>query len=98
DYFLVRRRLLLVDEAYRLEGTYRYTKGFNLAALVAIASGILVSRFVPAAVLPPVISLCVTAVVYLAGMRVLYPAQFQLRAAEPGRVRPHDYVSQQGGP
>jgi NCS1 family nucleobase:cation symporter-1 len=51
DYFLVRHTKLDSYSLYRRGGIYEYRKGFNPAALVALAIGVaaaLVGRFVPA--------------------------------------------------
>ena len=51
DYFFVRRTRLDVDALYRWEGMYAYRNGFNGAALIALAVGIvaaLIGSFVPA--------------------------------------------------
>jgi NCS1 family nucleobase:cation symporter-1 len=39
DYFIVRRRVLLVDDLYLRDGQYEYAGGFNWVALVALAAG-----------------------------------------------------------
>jgi NCS1 family nucleobase:cation symporter-1 len=39
DYFIVRRRVLLVEELYRRAGLYEYAGGFNWVAIVALAGG-----------------------------------------------------------
>jgi nucleobase:cation symporter-1, NCS1 family len=39
DYFIVRRRVLLVDDLYLRNGQYEYAGGFNWVALVALAAG-----------------------------------------------------------
>src|SRR5215469_10762463 len=39
DYFIVRRRVLLVEELYRRAGLYEYARGFNWVAIVALAGG-----------------------------------------------------------
>jgi len=39
DYFIVRRRVLLVEDLYLRNGTYEYSHGFNWAALGALALG-----------------------------------------------------------
>ncbi|MDQ2918617.1 MAG: NCS1 family nucleobase:cation symporter-1 [Verrucomicrobiota bacterium] len=41
DYFVLRRRRLNVDALYKHEGEYCYTKGFSIAALVALVLAIL---------------------------------------------------------
>jgi NCS1 family nucleobase:cation symporter-1 len=43
DYFLVRRKRLLVDDLYRRGGAYEYRRGFHPAAFVALAIGVLVN-------------------------------------------------------
>lgn len=43
DYLFVRGRHLEVDELYRSEGLYAYTRGFNPRALVALVLGVLPS-------------------------------------------------------
>jgi NCS1 family nucleobase:cation symporter-1 len=40
DYYLVRRTELDLDDLYRRDGRYRYVRGFNPAALVALAAGV----------------------------------------------------------
>jgi nucleobase:cation symporter-1, NCS1 family len=40
DYYIVRRRQLLVQDLYRRSGAYEYWKGFNPPAIVALAAGI----------------------------------------------------------
>jgi nucleobase:cation symporter-1, NCS1 family len=39
DYFIVRRRVLLVEDLYLRNGTYEYSHGFNWAALGALVVG-----------------------------------------------------------
>jgi len=41
DYFIVRRRQLVVDDLYLRGRTYEYKGGFNYGALIALAAGIL---------------------------------------------------------
>ena len=40
DYFLIRRRTLLLDDLYRRHGAYEYTRGLNPRALLALVAGI----------------------------------------------------------
>lgn len=50
DYFLVRRSRLNLDDLYRRNGEYEYSRGFHLRALVALAAGVVVAltgRFIP---------------------------------------------------
>jgi NCS1 family nucleobase:cation symporter-1 len=39
DYFVVRRRVLLVDDLYLRGGAYEYSRGFNWSAVAALAAG-----------------------------------------------------------
>jgi NCS1 family nucleobase:cation symporter-1 len=39
DYFVVRRRTLLVDDLYLRNGAYEYSGGFNWLALAALGLG-----------------------------------------------------------
>jgi NCS1 family nucleobase:cation symporter-1 len=51
DYFLLRHRTLAVDDLYRRDGVYEYTRGFNPRAILALVAGIalaLVGLLVPA--------------------------------------------------
>jgi NCS1 family nucleobase:cation symporter-1 len=51
DYWLVRRRTLVVDDLYRNEGAYRYAGGINPKAYIATACGIALAysgKFIPA--------------------------------------------------
>lgn len=41
DYFVLRKKLLLVADLYRMDGIYRYSGGFSLAALGAFALSVL---------------------------------------------------------
>lgn len=41
DYWLIRRTRLAVDDLYRTDGAYAYRGGWNPAALVAFAAGVL---------------------------------------------------------
>jgi NCS1 family nucleobase:cation symporter-1 len=39
DYFMIRRRVLLVDELYLRGGAYEYSGGFNWVAIIALVAG-----------------------------------------------------------
>jgi nucleobase:cation symporter-1, NCS1 family len=39
DYFLIRRRVLALDDLYLRDGAYEYRRGFNWRALIALAAG-----------------------------------------------------------
>jgi NCS1 family nucleobase:cation symporter-1 len=39
DYFIVRRRVLAVDDLYLRGGEYEYSGGFNWSAIIALAAG-----------------------------------------------------------
>lgn len=43
DYYLVRRRQLLVEDLYRRDGAYEYWRGFNPKAILSLAAGVLVA-------------------------------------------------------
>jgi len=39
DYFVIRRRVLVLDDLYLRDGAYEYSSGFNYRAIVALAFG-----------------------------------------------------------
>jgi NCS1 family nucleobase:cation symporter-1 len=39
DYFVIRRRVLIVDDLYLRGGIYEYSRGFNWLAVIALATG-----------------------------------------------------------
>jgi NCS1 family nucleobase:cation symporter-1 len=39
DYFVIRRRVLVVDDLYLRGGIYEYSRGFNWMAVLALALG-----------------------------------------------------------
>jgi NCS1 family nucleobase:cation symporter-1 len=39
DYFIVRKKILLVEDLYQRNGLYEYNRGFNWQALAALAAG-----------------------------------------------------------
>ena len=41
DYFFIRRKKLIVDSLYSVDGEYRYAKGYNRYAIIALLVGIL---------------------------------------------------------
>lgn len=43
DYFMVRKKVLIVDDLYRRGGAYEFSGGFNWRAIAALAAGILVA-------------------------------------------------------
>jgi NCS1 family nucleobase:cation symporter-1 len=43
DYYLVRRRELLIEDLYQRGGAYEYRSGFNPKAIVALALGVLIA-------------------------------------------------------
>jgi NCS1 family nucleobase:cation symporter-1 len=43
DYYLVRRRNLVVTDLYRRRGLYEYRNGFNPNAMIALATGVVVA-------------------------------------------------------
>lgn len=46
DYFIVRKRRLVLDDLYRRGGAYEYRNGFNPKSLIALASGVAAALFV----------------------------------------------------
>jgi NCS1 family nucleobase:cation symporter-1 len=40
DYYLVRKRQLVVEDLYRHGGGYEYSKGFNTRAIIALVVGV----------------------------------------------------------
>jgi nucleobase:cation symporter-1, NCS1 family len=55
DYFLIRRRVLLVDDLYLRGGIYEYSRGFNWLAVIALAAG--AATALVGLVIPPLRSL-----------------------------------------
>jgi nucleobase:cation symporter-1, NCS1 family len=43
DYFVIRRKIILVPDLYRRDGAYEFTGGFNLRGLAALAAGVSVA-------------------------------------------------------
>jgi len=43
DYYLVRRRQLIVDDLYRRGGAYEYMRGFNPRAIMALVAGVAIA-------------------------------------------------------
>jgi NCS1 family nucleobase:cation symporter-1 len=39
DYFVIRRRVLVVDDLYLRGGIYEYSRGFNWLAVIALVLG-----------------------------------------------------------
>src|SRR5437660_12817409 len=39
DYFVLRKKILSLDDLYRRSGQYEYSRGFHWAAIVALAAG-----------------------------------------------------------
>jgi NCS1 family nucleobase:cation symporter-1 len=42
DYFVVRKKFLIVEDLYQRNGQYEYSRGFNWTAVAALAAGIAV--------------------------------------------------------
>ena len=50
DYFLIKKKKLIVIDLYRRKGEYEFTNGFNLKAIYALAAGVfvaLIGVFIP---------------------------------------------------
>jgi len=41
DYYFIRKQQLITTELYQLDGQYTFSKGFNMAAIIALFAGIL---------------------------------------------------------
>jgi purine-cytosine permease-like protein len=80
DYLLVRRGRIDVEALFDRAGVYRYAGGVNLAALLAVATAVVVYSALPHAWLKVVWGLAVGAVAYL----VLLPVQQTLLARSGG--------------
>jgi NCS1 family nucleobase:cation symporter-1 len=91
DYWIVRRRVLIVDDLYRRGGAYEYKNGFNPWAIVALVAGVApnIPGFLHAVEIvdsvPAIfrdmyaytwfVGFAIAALVYVAGMRSSAPAQ-----------------------
>jgi NCS1 family nucleobase:cation symporter-1 len=51
DYFVIRKKVLIVDDLYRRGGAYEFTNGFNWRAIAALVAGIVVALV--GVVIPP---------------------------------------------
>ena len=95
DYFVVRRGKLIVNDLYRREGIYEYSRGFNAMALAALALGVAPSLpgFIAALGGTPAsgffgaiynwawfAGFIIAAVAYITGMRVSHPAMRDIEA------------------
>ena len=96
DYFVLRRGTIIVNDLYRRDGIYEYSRGLNWVALGALAAGVAPSlpgfiaavRGTPAARFFGGIynwawftGFLIAALVYLAGMRLTHPS---MRVIEAG--------------
>src|SRR5260370_32767634 len=43
DYFVIRKKYLLLEDLYQRNGQYEYSRGFNWAAVTALAAGVAVA-------------------------------------------------------
>jgi cytosine/uracil/thiamine/allantoin permease len=43
DYFIIRKTEIPLDELYKEEGQFKYTNGFNISAMIALALGVFVA-------------------------------------------------------
>jgi nucleobase:cation symporter-1, NCS1 family len=43
DYYLIRRRQLVVEDLYRRDGIYKYWRGFNVRAIIALLAGVTIA-------------------------------------------------------
>jgi NCS1 family nucleobase:cation symporter-1 len=50
DYWVIRRKSLILEDLYSPQGTYAFTGGFNIRAIVALVAGVvvaLIGKFIP---------------------------------------------------
>jgi NCS1 family nucleobase:cation symporter-1 len=81
DYFVVRKRRILIPELYKDKGKYRFQGGLNWVALAAMAIGLSVRLFVSVEALPTIISFLSTGLAYVLLMRIFWPAHFSKTSA-----------------
>jgi len=96
DYFVLRRGTIIVNDLYRRDGIYEYSRGLNWVALGALATGVAPSLpgFIAAVRGTPAegffggiynwawfTGFLIAALVYLAGMRLTHPS---MRVIEAG--------------
>jgi len=96
DYFMLRRGTIIVNDLYRRDGIYEYSRGLNWVALGALATGVAPSLpgFIAAVRGTPAggffggiynwawfTGFLIAALVYLAGMRLTHPS---MRVIEAG--------------
>ncbi|MFQ5696055.1 MAG: purine-cytosine permease family protein [Terriglobia bacterium] len=74
DYFLVRRGALALADVYRHRGRFYYWRGMNRAALVALATGVLVAVLTPAEFMASLTSLVASAAAYYLVTRLFGPS------------------------
>jgi NCS1 family nucleobase:cation symporter-1 len=43
DYFIIRKKILFVEDLYQRNGLYQYRRGFHWQALAALAAGVAVA-------------------------------------------------------
>src|SRR6202171_1873834 len=80
DYFIVRKKFLIVDDLYQRHGQYEYARGFNWQAIAALAAGVAVAFI--GLLLPPLRILYNYA--WFVGFAVSFVTYFLLmRAASP---------------
>jgi len=76
DYVVVKRRQIDLPALFDPNGRYRYLNGVNVAAFVAIASGVALYYALPQSWLKIAWGLGAAAVVYLVCVRVLARTRF----------------------
>jgi NCS1 family nucleobase:cation symporter-1 len=72
DYFIVRRSRLRLREAYEAGGPCSYTRGVNLAAVIALIGGFVVAKLAPASMMASLASLFAAAILYFIFRKLLY--------------------------
>jgi NCS1 family nucleobase:cation symporter-1 len=75
DYFVIRRRSLVLADLYRSDGNYRYVRGFSIPATVATLVGCVAAWWGPFFDYAWFVGFGLSALVYLALMRTLRSSQ-----------------------
>ncbi len=76
DYFVVRKSRLDLNVVYETGSRAPYSRGINLVAWAVVIVGTVVAALTPEYLLASIVSMGVSAGLYWALMRVIYPAHF----------------------
>ena len=64
DYFIVRKRTLILSESYNMKGQYYYYKGLNTRAIIVLIAGIIVGFFIPPYLIGSLVSIAFSGIFY----------------------------------